>query len=86
MGNSGGIPVAADASAITDAKSKELIANFNTLTGQDGLAFYPDWPTPSFYDQINAALQKLVNGSETPSAVLDELGTEYADGVKQITG
>jgi len=86
MGNNGGIPVAAEASAITDAKSKELIDNFNTLTGQDGLAFYPDWPTPSFYDQINTALQKLVNGSASPSAVLDELGSEYADGVKQITG
>jgi raffinose/stachyose/melibiose transport system substrate-binding protein len=86
MGNNGGIPVAATASAITDAKSKELIANFNTLTARDGLAFYPDWPTPSFYDQINTALQKLVNGTETPSAVLDELGGEYATGVKQITG
>ncbi|MFC5500746.1 ABC transporter substrate-binding protein [Lysinimonas soli] len=86
MGNNGGIPVAADDSAITDAKSKELIANFNTLTARDGLAFYPDWPTPSFYDQINTALQKLVNGSETPSAVLDELGGEYATGVKSITG
>lgn len=86
MGNNGGIPVAADPSAITDEKSKELIANFNTLTARDGLAFYPDWPTPSFYDQINSALQKLVNGTESPSAVLDELGGEYATGVKQITG
>lgn len=86
MGNNGGIPVAAEPSAITDAKSKELIDNFNTLTARDGLAFYPDWPTPSFYDQINTALQKLVNGTESPSAVLDELGTEYANGVKQITG
>ena len=86
MGNNGGIPVSADTSSITDAKSKELISNFNTLTQRDGLAFYPDWPTPTFYDQINSALQKLVNGTEGVSGVLDELGGEYASGVKQITG
>jgi raffinose/stachyose/melibiose transport system substrate-binding protein len=86
MGNSGGIPVAADPAAITGAKNKELIANFNTLTKRDGLAFYPDWPTPTFYDQINTALQKLVDGSETPAQFLTELGGEYATGVKQITG
>ncbi|MFD2355703.1 extracellular solute-binding protein [Nonomuraea ferruginea] len=43
LGNSGGVPVAADPAAITDAKSKELIESFNTLTARDGLAFYPDW-------------------------------------------
>jgi raffinose/stachyose/melibiose transport system substrate-binding protein len=86
MGNSGGIPVAADPTAITGDKNKELIANFNTLTKRDGLAFYPDWPTSTFYDQINTALQKLVDGQETPDQFLTELGGEYATGVKQITG
>ncbi|MEP6481637.1 MAG: extracellular solute-binding protein [Rhodoglobus sp.] len=84
IGNNGGIPVAADASAITDPKSKELIDNFNTLTGQDGLAFYPDWPTPTFYDQLNAALQELVNGTKAPKDFLTELGTEYKTGVDAI--
>ena len=64
LGNNGGVPVAADEADITDEKSKELIANFNTLTGQDGLAFYPDWPTPTFYDELNAGLQELVNGTQ----------------------
>ncbi|WP_349903385.1 ABC transporter substrate-binding protein [Parafrigoribacterium humi] len=85
MGNSGGIPVAADASAITDPKSKELIANFNTLTGQDGIGFYPDWPTPTFYDQLNAGLQELVNGTKSSKDVLSELGGEYQTGVDAIT-
>ena len=72
------------ASDITDEKSKDLIANFNTLTGEDGIAFYPDWPTPTFYDQLNAGLQELVNGSKDPAAVNKELGSEYQDGVDQI--
>ena len=86
MGNHGGVPVTADPAAITDAKSKELIANFNKLTGQDGLAFYPDWPTPTFYDQLNAGLQELLNGSKSPADVDKELGQEYQDGVDTITG
>jgi len=84
IGNNGGIPVAADAADITDPKSQELIANFNTLTDQDGLAFYPDWPTPTFYDELNAGLQELVNGTKSPEDVLTELGDEYQSGVDDI--
>lgn len=86
IGNNGGVPVAADESDITDPKSKELIANFNTLIERDGLAYYPDWPTSTFYDQLNAGLQSVVNGSSSPSKVDDELGQQYADGVKAVTG
>jgi raffinose/stachyose/melibiose transport system substrate-binding protein len=84
IGNNGGVPVAAKTSDITDEKSKELIANFNKLTGEDGIAFYPDWPTPTFYDQLNAGLQELINGTKDPAAVNKELGSEYQDGVDQI--
>ena len=86
IGNNGGLPVAADAADITDEKSQELIANFNTLTEQDGLSFYPDWPTATFYDQLNAALQELVNGTKSPKEVLAQLGEQYDEGVAEITG
>ena len=62
---SGGVPVAAHAADITDPKSRELIDDFNTLTGEDGIAFYPDWPTATFYDQLNAGLQELINGTRS---------------------
>ena len=84
MGNSGGVPVAAATSAITVASSKALISNFNVLTKQDGIGFYPDWPTPTFYDQLNAGLQELVNGTKSVTAVDTELGTEYQAGVNSI--
>ncbi|WP_345763682.1 ABC transporter substrate-binding protein [Diaminobutyricibacter sp. McL0608] len=83
IGNNGGVPVAAKTSDITDPKSKELIANFNALTAEDGIGFYPDWPTSTFYDQLNAGLQELING-KSPSDVNKELGSEYQDGVDQI--
>jgi raffinose/stachyose/melibiose transport system substrate-binding protein len=86
IGNNGGVPVAANTADITDPKSQELIANFNTLTERDGLAFYPDWPTSTFYDQIVAATQELLNGSTTPDEMNTQLGDEYESGVADITG
>jgi raffinose/stachyose/melibiose transport system substrate-binding protein len=84
IGNNGGVPVAADIADITDPKSKELIDNFNTLTEADGLAFYPDWPTPTFYDELNAGLQELVNGTKSPEEVNKELAEQYQSGVDDI--
>ncbi|MFI7504128.1 ABC transporter substrate-binding protein [Streptomyces sp. NPDC049687] len=81
LGNKGGVPVAADTAAITDPKAKKLIADFNTLSGRDGLAFYPDWPVPGFYDVLVSETQKLITGSEKPDAYLDALQKAYDKGV-----
>ena len=77
LGNSGGVPIAADLSQITDAKNRELINNFNTIADQDGLAFYPDWPTSDYYDVLVAGIQSLINGSQTPNEVLEEIAEPY---------
>lgn len=79
IGNNGGVPVAANVDDITDQKSQELIAAFNAINEKDGLSFYPDWPTPTFYDEIVAQLQELVNGTKTPDEVLTSLGDAYDD-------
>ncbi|MEV0458773.1 ABC transporter substrate-binding protein [Catellatospora methionotrophica] len=86
IGNNGGVPVAADSSAITDPKNQKLIENFNTISQQDGLAFYPDWPVPGYYDVLVSGFQSLINGSKTPDQVLDALAKPYGEGVKEITG
>ncbi|MGW3356608.1 extracellular solute-binding protein [Streptomyces bungoensis] len=80
LGNKGGVPVAADASAITDPKSKQLIADFNTLSKRDGLAFYPDWPVNGFYDVLVSETQKLMTGDEKPAGYLDALQQAYDKG------
>ncbi|KKD05262.1 ABC transporter substrate-binding protein [Streptomyces sp. WM6386] len=80
LGNKGGVPVAADASAITDAKSKALIDNFNVLSERDGLAFYPDWPVPGYYDVLVSETQKLITSSEKPDGYLDALQEAYDKG------
>ncbi|MFE9625594.1 ABC transporter substrate-binding protein [Streptomyces sp. NPDC006527] len=80
LGNKGGVPVAADATAITDPRAKELITHFNTLSDRDGLAFYPDWPVPGFYDVLVSETQKLITGSARPDAYLDALQEAYDKG------
>jgi raffinose/stachyose/melibiose transport system substrate-binding protein len=79
LGNAGGVPVAADESAITSVKGKELIKNYNSLSAADGLAFYPDWPVPGFYDVLVTNIQKLMNGTD-PNQVADALQKAYDAG------
>jgi len=86
IGNNGGVPVAGDPSKITDPKDKQLIANFNTISDNDGLAFYPDWPVPGYYDVLVSGFQGLINQSKSPAQVLDSISGPYEDGVKEITG
>lgn len=86
IGNNGGLPVAANPSDITDPRSKELISAFTAVTGKDGLAFYPDWPTPTFYDTLVAQLQNLVNGTSSPAQVNTQLGSEYESYVSSLRG
>ncbi|TDD70847.1 extracellular solute-binding protein [Actinomadura darangshiensis] len=80
LGNAGGVPVAADQSAITDEKAKKLMADFDGLTRSDGLAYYPDWPVAGFYDVWVSQIQKLMNG-ESPSKVLGNVQKAYDDGL-----
>ncbi|WP_413757477.1 ABC transporter substrate-binding protein [Streptomyces sp. MMBL 11-3] len=80
LGNKGGVPVAADPAAITDPRAKSLIANFNTLSERDGLAFYPDWPVAGFYDVLVSETQKLMTGSAKPDAYLDAVEAAYDKG------
>ena len=84
LGNSGGVPVAAVATKITDAKNKELNDNFNVISAADGLAFYPDWPAPGYYDVLVGGVQGLINGSKTPTLMLDEIAKPYYENLADL--
>jgi raffinose/stachyose/melibiose transport system substrate-binding protein len=79
MGRAGGLPVAADATAITDPALQTFNQNFQTLLKNDGLAFYPDWPVAGFYNVLVSNVQNLMNGQD-PSKFLDSLATAYNAG------
>ncbi|HYD10597.1 MAG TPA: extracellular solute-binding protein, partial [Acidimicrobiales bacterium] len=83
LGNAGGLPVAADPADITDADAQALIELFNTVLDRDGLAFYPDWPTSTFYDDLNAGMQGLINGSLSVEQTASQLQSDYDDGTEQ---
>ncbi|NES14983.1 MULTISPECIES: extracellular solute-binding protein [Micromonospora] len=84
IGNNGGVPVVGDPAKISDAKDRKLIENFNAISAQDGLAFYPDWPVPGYYDVLVAGFQGLINQSKSPDQVLDAIAKPYQDGVAEI--
>jgi raffinose/stachyose/melibiose transport system substrate-binding protein len=77
LGNKGGIPVNADLDKITDLKVKELIQNFSALVKGDGLAFYPDWPAPGYYDVLVSNVQDLMNGTKDPAKFLESIAAAY---------
>jgi raffinose/stachyose/melibiose transport system substrate-binding protein len=79
MANAGGIPINADPSQITDPKVQDLNKNFATIVENDGLAFYPDWPAPGYYDVLVANLQELIGGTKTPKDFLDAIAAPYND-------
>lgn len=84
LGNSGGVPVNADTDKITDEKTAKLLKDFSEILAEDGLGFYPDWPTPTFYDELNAALQELVNGTASVDETLENLKNNYETGVADL--
>jgi raffinose/stachyose/melibiose transport system substrate-binding protein len=84
LGNAGGVPVAADPAAVTDPSIKTLIDNFTTLANRDGLAYYPDWPAPGYYDVLVSATQKLINGNAGPDQFLDEISKPYQENLANV--
>ncbi|MFD0688869.1 ABC transporter substrate-binding protein [Actinomadura fibrosa] len=80
LANAGGVPVAADPAAVTEPKTKKLIADFDAMAGSDGLAYYPDWPVAGFYDVWVSQVQKLMNGT-APGEVLGNVQKAYDSGL-----
>jgi raffinose/stachyose/melibiose transport system substrate-binding protein len=77
MGNSGGLPINADTTQITDPQTQKLNKLFAQLVSTDGIGFYPDWPVAGYYAQLVSATQELMNGTKTPPAFLDEIAAPY---------
>ena len=84
LGNSGGLPVAGDPAEIKDPKNQELVANFEKVVDEDGLAFYPDWPAPGYYDTLVAGVQNLINGKASTDEFLDDIAKPYEDNRQSI--
>ncbi|MBP2479599.1 raffinose/stachyose/melibiose transport system substrate-binding protein [Crossiella equi] len=80
----GAIAVGADPAASSDPRITALTEDFTALVRADGLAFYPDWPAPGYYDTMVSATQKLITGSASPYQVLDELAKPYRENLAAV--
>ncbi|MGK5531255.1 ABC transporter substrate-binding protein [Streptomyces sp. URMC 129] len=78
IGNEGNIPVSVDAQEIEDERARGVVTGFQELQENNGLALYPDWPVPGYYDTFVASVQNLMNGA-SPDDVLDELAAPYEE-------
>jgi raffinose/stachyose/melibiose transport system substrate-binding protein len=56
-----------DESAIPEGLPAEVFAAWGKLSSSDGLIPYLDYTTPTFYDDISAAIQQLLAGKDDPS-------------------
>lgn len=84
LGNSGGLPIAADPAMITNPVGKTEVTLFNQLIKQDGLGFYPDWPVPGFYDVVLQATEAVIAGTATPAEFGARLKKAYDEGQSQL--
>jgi raffinose/stachyose/melibiose transport system substrate-binding protein len=85
LANNGAVPVSASTAGVTNPLNAQMIANFATLEKSSGLAYYPDWPTPSFYNLLLAQTQDLINGANGNS-VLSTLQSSYNQYVSSVAG
>jgi raffinose/stachyose/melibiose transport system substrate-binding protein len=57
---------------------KEIFAAWKQLNETDGLTPYMDYATPTFYDDLSGAVQKLLAGKTSPDAFTKSVQGDYA--------
>jgi raffinose/stachyose/melibiose transport system substrate-binding protein len=60
----------------------DIFNSWKSLNDDDGVVPYMDYATPTFYDTLTAAIQKVGAGKDSPSQFLDELQKDYGKFIK----
>jgi raffinose/stachyose/melibiose transport system substrate-binding protein len=74
-GNLPAMPV--DQSAIPDGLPADVFAAWGRLNESDGLIPYLDYTTPTFFDEISGAIQKLLAGREDPAQFTSGVESDF---------
>jgi raffinose/stachyose/melibiose transport system substrate-binding protein len=61
LGSKGGLPLAADPSALTGSLAIKTNKVFAKIVAADGLGLYPDWPVAGYYDVLLKAGVQLLS-------------------------
>jgi raffinose/stachyose/melibiose transport system substrate-binding protein len=62
----------------TGALSRDVFAAWQQLNEAEGLVPYLDYATPTFFDDVSGAIQRLLAGRSEPSAFLEGVQEDYA--------
>jgi raffinose/stachyose/melibiose transport system substrate-binding protein len=62
----------------SDTLAGDLYTAWNAANEADAIGHYLDWATPTFYDTLNAELQRLLGDQTTPEAFAQALQADYA--------
>ena len=63
---------------------EEVFAAWQTLTEEEGIVPYIDYATPTFYDDITGAIQRLLAGRLEPAAFTQDVQADYASFVDEL--
>jgi raffinose/stachyose/melibiose transport system substrate-binding protein len=61
-----------------DTLAGDLYTAWNAANEADAIGHYLDWATPTFYDTLNAELQRRLGDQTTPEAFAQALQADYA--------
>jgi raffinose/stachyose/melibiose transport system substrate-binding protein len=64
--------------------SQDVFAAWKKLNDAEGLVPYLDYSTPTFYDDITAAIQKLLGGKSKPQSFTQGVQSDYEKFVKTL--
>ena len=79
LGNSGGLPLLAETSALTNEVTVKSYAVFDNIVKNNQLGMYPDWPVAGYYEVQLAAGTKLLSDGNA-DAYLKTIGDFYEQG------
>jgi raffinose/stachyose/melibiose transport system substrate-binding protein len=72
------LPAVKGAPAPTSGLSADVAAAWQKLNSVDGIIPYLDYTTPTFYDDITAAIQELLGGKQSPQQFTAGMQKAYA--------
>jgi raffinose/stachyose/melibiose transport system substrate-binding protein len=73
----GNLPAMPTDAQPTAPAGRDVFDAWQALSDADGLVPYLDYATPTFYDDITAAIQQLLAGRESPPDFIEDLQGDY---------
>jgi raffinose/stachyose/melibiose transport system substrate-binding protein len=78
------LPAMKTDAAASGGVAADISAAWKTLSEQEGLVPYLDYATPTFFDDVSAAIQRLLGGKVAPTAFTRSVQQDYAKFVQTL--